>query len=268
MKKYVHYKGKKIFYSDEGKGLPVLLVHGYLETGDVWIPFAEKLSQSHRIITVDLPGHGQSDLYGETHTMEFLAGALCGLLDTIGIEKIFIVGHSLGGYVTLAFLEHFASRLYGYCLFHSHPFADTREIIEKREREIMIVNAGKKFLIYPENVKRMFAEKNLEKFTSELERSKSIASGISAEGITSVLRGMMERPSRLDLMQEGSVPCLWILGSDDSYIPCELMKNRVTLPSRTELVILQNSGHLGFIEETDKSVSAIKEFINKITAEL
>jgi pimeloyl-ACP methyl ester carboxylesterase len=264
MKKYVHYKGKKIFYSDTGNGSPVMLVHGYLETGDVWSDFGERLSTDYRVITVDLPGHGSSDIFEEAHTMEFLAESLNGLLNTIGIDKVLLAGHSLGGYISLAFLQLFPEKLKGYCLFHSHPFADTNEVLEKREREIMLVNAGKKYLIYPENIKRMFADVNLEKFSAELEKSKSIASGIRAEGITAVLKGMMLRPSRLDLMEAGKVPCLWILGSMDNYIPCEAMQARVRLPPNAELVILKNSGHLGFIEEKELSAAAITGFIRKI----
>lgn len=107
MKKYVHYKGKKIFYSDEGYGIPVILVHGYLETAEVWESFSRKLAEKHRVISVDLPGHGNSDMYEATHTMEFLARSVNALLEAIGIHKVFIVGHSLGGYVSLAYIELF-----------------------------------------------------------------------------------------------------------------------------------------------------------------
>jgi pimeloyl-ACP methyl ester carboxylesterase len=265
MKKYIHYKGKKIYYSDEGNGYPVLLVHGYLETGDVWKDFASSLSERFRVLVIDLPGHGHSDIYGESHTMEFLAEAICGLMDTLGIEKIFLAGHSLGGYVALAFVEKFAARLAGYCLFHSHPFADSEDAIRKREREIIIVKSGKKFLMYPDNVKRMFADPNAERLKAEIERLKKIASGISGEGIMAVLRGMMARPSRLAIMEEGKVPCLWILGSMDNYILCDNMKQRVRLPSNAELVILEDSGHLGFIEEKEKSASILTDFILKNT---
>jgi len=263
MKKYVHYNGKKIFYTDTGNGSPVMLIHGYLETGKVWTDFEKLLSPDHRVINVDLPGHGASDIFGEVHTMEFLAESLNGLMTSIGIDKIFLVGHSLGGYISLAFLQLFPERLKGYCLFHSHPFADTKEILDKREREIMVVNAGKKYLIYPENVNRMYAGINLEKFAAEIEKSKSIASGIRAEGITAVLKGMMARPSRLDLMEAGKVPCLWLLGSMDNYIPFEEMQKKVKLPPNAELVILKNSGHLGFIEEKELSAAVIKGFIRK-----
>jgi pimeloyl-ACP methyl ester carboxylesterase len=265
MKKYVHYNGKKIFYTDTGSGSPLILIHGYLETGDVWDGFVEKLSSSHRVIVVDLPGHGGSDIYSEVHTMEFLAGAIYGFLNTIGIDRIFMAGHSLGGYVTLAFLQLFPDKLTGYSLFHSHPFSDSKDIINKREHEIMLVNSGKKYLIYPENIKKMFADTSLDRFANEFERSKNIASSIREEGITAVLKGMMARPSRADLMEAGKVPCLWILGLKDNYIPCEQMQNRVKLPPNARLVILKNSGHLGFIEERDLAAGALRDFIKDIS---
>jgi pimeloyl-ACP methyl ester carboxylesterase len=261
MKRYIHFDGKKINYSDEGAGHPVVLLHGYLETADIWDDFVSLISGSFRVISINLPGHGHSDIYRETHSMEFLAEAVNGLMGSLGIEKAFLAGHSLGGYVALAFVEKYPSKLSGYCLFHSHPFADSSEAVQKREREILIVKAGKKFLMYPENVKRMFADCNVEKFSDQLERSKKIASGIPAEGIIAVLRGMIARPSRLKLMEEGLVPCLWILGSMDNYIPCEAIKQKVKLPANARLLVLENSGHLGFIEEKERSAAALTDFI-------
>jgi len=264
MKKYIHYKGKKIFYTDEGAGTAVMLIHGYLESSEIWTGFAARLSKNFRVLTVDLPGHGDSDIYAETHSMEFLAGTLDALLSGVGINKVFLAGHSLGGYVALAFLELFPEKLSGYCLFHSHPFADSMESVEKREREIQIVKAGKKFLMYPDNVKRMFAEKNLEKFSKALDFSKEIASRIPGEGIIAVLKGMIARPSRLTLMEQGRVPCLWVLGSMDNYIPCDAIQKNVKLPANAKVAILENSGHLGFIEEEEKAAQIVEAFIRTI----
>ena len=102
----------------------------------MWNGFAEKLSSKFRVISVDLPGHGISDIYGETPYNGVYGRCVKELLDNLGIKKVFLTGHSLGGYVTLAFLELFPDYLSGYCLFHSQPFPDTPEAIEKRKREI------------------------------------------------------------------------------------------------------------------------------------
>jgi len=258
------FNGGKIYYNDIGAGTPLVLLHGYLESADIWNIFAKKLSARFRVISVDLPGHGGSGLYGSSHTMEFMANVVKELLDTLVIDKVFLIGHSLGGYVTLAFLELFPEILSGYSLFHSQPFPDTPETIEKRMREIALVKEGKAEIFYPDNIKRMFAGPNLEKFNDEVKRSMEIASGLNGDGIIAVLNGMMTRPSRLSHMEEGRVPCLWILGAMDNYIPCEVIQTRVNLPSNATVVVLHNSGHMGFIEEEELSVQILSDFIECI----
>jgi pimeloyl-ACP methyl ester carboxylesterase len=254
----------KIHYTESGNGTVIVLLHGYLESSEVWNSFMEKLAKEFRIISIDLPGHGLSDVYNETHTMEFMSTVVKELLDSLNIKKVFLTGHSLGGYVALAFLELYPEYLSGYCLFHSQPFADAPPALEKRRREIEIVRMGKKNLMYPDNVIRMFAPSNLETFSDALQKSKDIASGISGEGIIAVLNGMMIRPSRQSLMEEGRVACLWILGSMDNYIPCDLIQSKVKLPSNAKVLVLKNSGHLGFVEEEDKAVTVISDFVKKL----
>jgi pimeloyl-ACP methyl ester carboxylesterase len=230
----------------------------------VWNGFEEKLASKFRVISVDLPGHGQSEIISETQTMDMMADVVKDLIHNLGLQKVFIVGHSLGGYVTLAFLEHFAEYLSGYCLFHSHPLADSQEAIKNRHREIKLVQKGMKDRMYPANVTKMFATSNIEKFSEAIQRSKEISSFISGEGIIAVLKGMILRPSRLSFMEDGRVPCLWILGSMDNYIPCEAIQKKVKLPANASVVVLQNSGHIGFIEEEELSARIIAEFVNRL----
>ncbi len=264
MENFFKHKTGKIRFTEKGKGSTVVLLHGYLESSDVWNGFEVKLAVKFRVISIDLPGHGKSDVCSGIHTMEFMAGVIKELLDHLGIKKVFLAGHSLGGYVALAFLELYPDYLSGYSLFHSHPLADSGEAIEKREREIAIVDAGKKELMYPDNVIRMFADSNLEKFSDALQGIKDIASRIPGEGILAVLKGMIIRPSRVKVMEEGKVPCLWILGSMDNYIPADVIQKKVRLPDNAMVVVLNNSGHLGFIEEEDLSVKVITEFVEKL----
>ena len=258
------YKSGRIHFSDKGTGDIIVLLHGYLESSEVWNEFEGKLTSKFRVISIDLPGHGISDIYGETHSMEFMATVIRDLLKHLSIKKVFLSGHSLGGYVALAFLELFPEFLSGYALFHSHPFPDSPETLEKRVKEIAIVKAGNKDLMYPDNILRMFAPSNLIIFPDALQRLKIIASRIPGDGIIAVLNGMMIRPSRLSLMEEGIVPCLWILGSMDNYIPCDLIQSNVRLPANAEVAVLKNSGHLGFIEEEDKSVEVISGLMKKL----
>ena len=261
MKYYILYNGGKIYYSDTGQGEPVILLHGYLETSEIWSGFGKKLAEKYRVISIYLPGHGLSKVYGESHSMEFMAGAVKGLLDNLNIKKVFLTGHSMGGYVTLAFLELYPEFLKGYCLFHSHPFADSPEVVQKRENDIKIVRSGKKYLIYPMSIPTMFAADNLNKFHEAVQRSKDIASTIRDECMIAVLNGLLLRPSRLAIMEAGKVPYLWILGRKDTYISCETIPKMVKLPGNAKLMVLENSGHMGFVEEEDLSVKIITDFI-------
>ena len=262
MKKYINYNEGKIYYSDKGEGEAIILLHGYLETSEIWAGFADKLSGKFRVICVDLPGHGLSEVYSVNHSMEFMAGAIACLMENLHLPKAFITGHSLGGYVALAFLELYPDMLSAYCLFHSHPFADRPEVVANRKREMKVVRAAKKHLLYPGNISRMYSTVNLEKFGDDLRRSEEIAATISDEGIIAVLNGMMNRPSRLKVMEQGRVPCLWILGRHDNYISCDDIILKVSLPANSRLEILENSGHMGFIEEQDLSVELISDFVS------
>lgn len=258
---YSTINGRKIWYTDTGKGDPVFLVHGYLESSEIWNSFAERLASMFRVITMDLPGHGRSEVYSETHTMEMIAGIIRELLLKLKIEKAFLTGHSLGGYVTLAFLDLYPQMLSGYCLFHSHPLPDTPEVLEKRKKDILTVMQGKKDKIYPDSVEKMYATSNLVKLADAVIRSEKIAAGIPGNGIIAILKGMMKRPSRCGIMEEGRVPCLWILGTMDNYIPYGAIQEKVKLPANARIESLIGSGHMGFIEEEDRSVTVLADFI-------
>jgi pimeloyl-ACP methyl ester carboxylesterase len=263
MKKHVKFEKGVIEYYDTGEGYPLVLLHGYLETSLIWQEFAEALSGDFRVLSIDLPGHGGSSVYGTEHSMEFMAEAVRSVVDAENIDKFMLAGHSMGGYVALAFLDKYPQRLYAYCLFHSHPFPDTDELIANRRREIKIVESGKKDIIYPVNIPRMFADFNAEKFKEAVDRNKSIASGISEEGIIAVLNGMISRPSRLEILEKGEVPLLFIVGRHDNYIPFEEVINRIQMPANAEMLVLEESGHMGFVEEKQKTLEALRDFYKR-----
>jgi len=224
-----------------------------------------RLTPEFRVIAVDLPGHGHSEVYSETHSMEMMADVLRELLDLLKLHRVVVAGHSLGGYVTLAFLDLYPQYLAGYCLFHSHPLSDTPEIIEKRQKDILTVMEGKKDLMYPDTVERTFASVNLEKFKDQVMRSQKIASETPGNGIISVLNGMMKRPSRVSVMEEGRVPCLWVLGMMDNHIPFGVIQDKVRLPENAKIVSLKNSGHMGFVEEEENSAEVLIDFVHSLS---
>ena len=195
----------EVRYFDEGTGTPVILLHGYLESLEIWNPFTEKLSKTFRVICPDLPGHGHSGIIGSTHTMDLMALIIRELLIKLSVDKCVIIGHSMGGYVTLAFAENYPAHMKGYSLFHSVPFPDTEEKKYNRNREIELVRQGKKELLINTNIPKGFADHNLDRLKPEVERAKKIGRKTPDAGIIAMLEGMKCRPNRSAVISISSI---------------------------------------------------------------
>lgn len=259
----IDFHRAKIHAVSEGEGFPLVLLHGYLESQHIWDGFSELLQPHFRIIRIDLPGHGESGIVAAVHTMEIMAESVLAVLDALSVDSFYLAGHSMGGYVTLALAEYCMTRLKGFCLFHSSPFADSEEKKANRDREIELVRQGKKDLIIQVNVPKGFANINLEKFRTEVKRAKAIASATPDEGIIAALEGMKQRRDRTSVICESLVPVLWILGEKDIYINFQSTKDRITLNKSGELLSLKNSGHMGFIEEKRTSANYFLSFFGR-----
>jgi pimeloyl-ACP methyl ester carboxylesterase len=171
-------------------------------------------------------------------------------------------GHSMGGYIALAFAAEFPRYLKGFSLFHSTPFADTKDKKVNRDREIELLKQGKKELIVNANIPKAFADKNSERLKKEIKLAKKIARNTPDYGIISLLKGMKERSDMTSVILNSEVPFLWILGKQDNYIQYDQIFASLDTGSRGELFVLENSGHMGFIEEPELSLGRLKEFIN------
>ncbi len=261
----IKFNNISIRYKIEGMGTVVVLLHGYLESLDIWSAFSEELMKKFRVISIDFPGHGQSGIIADIHTMEMLAEGVKAVLDELNIYKCILIGHSMGGYVTMAFADLFPNRLYGYSLFHSTPFRDTEEKKRNRNREIELVDKGKKEMIFNTNVPKAFADDNLKKLKRKIEQAVQIAGNTPDEGIKAILEGMKLRRDRSEILVNSKIPVMIILGLKDNYISFELVKERIKLNDKGELYVLENSGHMGFIEEIEESLKAVTTFVKRCT---
>lgn len=261
----IPYKNTEIRYKTYGKpeNPAVLLLHGYLESLEIWEDFAPMLQDEYYVITMDLPGHGKSGIFSSVHRMDDLAESAHFLMDELGVNMVHVIGHSMGGYAALAFRECSHQCTISCVLFHSTCYPDNDEKRENRNREIKLLKEGKKDLIVNNNIAKAFADDNLEKFSREIERAKEIAMQSSEDGLISVLNGMRERPDRCVLLKDDKVPLLVIAGKKDNYIPYEVAERIPELGTNVELEVLENSGHMGFIEEKDKSVAILKDFFSR-----
>lgn len=261
IKKSLSINKKTLTYTDSGKGKAVVLLHGYLESLDIWDAFSAELRKDYRVICFDIPGHGKSDMLDESQTMEQIAYHIKKALESLGIEKCFLVGHSMGGYLTLMFHHLFPEMLSGFCLFHSHPFADSEEKRNNRLREMELIKDGKKNLIASVNIPNTYAKENVSTFYLEIEKAKNIVTQTSDDGIVTNLHAMMTRPDLAESLASSKLPFLYIVGKKDNLIDFENIVPKIKLPETSGLIVLENSGHMGFIEEKQLALETIRNFI-------
>lgn len=268
MEKFIMAAGTALRISDTGARAAeeapdtrpvIVLLHGYLESIEVWDDFTDLLKPYLRVVAIDLPGHGISETKGEVHTMEFLADTVYAALTDIGVTKCVVCGHSMGGYAALELLRKHPEILSGIILFHSVAFADDDEKRESRRREIAVVEAGKKDLLAT-TVGKSLAAANRARFAGRIEELADQVYLTDDEGVVALLRGMGERRDNNDTLTESPVPQMFIYGCADDFITREAAEEMVRLHPNARVLWLENSGHIGFIEEPRKAAEAIIEF--------
>jgi pimeloyl-ACP methyl ester carboxylesterase len=260
----VSYQGANLRYSDLGKGDPVVLIHGYLESLEIWNGFAEKLAKKYRVISVDLPGHGQSGIYSSMNTMAVMADSVKAVLEHLSIGRAVFIGHSMGGYATLALADIFPEMIIGFCLFHSHALPDTDEKKLNRDREALLVKEGKKSQFINLNIANAFASDHHESFKKQIDWAREIASTTPDKGIIGALEGMKARPDRRDVVKNSVEPVMIVAGRKDYFIPYPVYEEHFDLAPKSTVLVLENSGHMGFIEEREKSVVGILKFLDEL----
>lgn len=249
-----------ISYRVSGNGYPVMLVHGFGEDGRVWEKQEAVLEKNFRLIIPDLPGSGQSDAIQDL-SMEGMARVLKLILDELAIDTCIMIGHSMGGYITLAFAGLFPKRLQAIGLFHSTAYADNEEKKTARRRGIeFILNQGPaKFL--EQSTRNLFSEEFKKKNPVEVQDFIDRFTNFPAQSLVSYYEAMMQRPDRTAVLKEFTGPVLFIIGKYDNAISPEQVLEQCHLPRLAYIQLLMHSGHLGMIEEAAASTGFLEKFL-------
>jgi pimeloyl-ACP methyl ester carboxylesterase len=254
-----------VHISDTRSGKETLvLLHGYLETLSVWDDFVSLLDEDIRVIRIDLPGHGLSGTHPVVNTVDFSAQVLHEALLKCGVEQSAIVGHSMGGYVALAFAAQFPEATQALCLFHSTPNPDPETKREARDREIALLRAGKLPLILSQSIPRLFAEENEARFKEKIEEMKETGEVHDPEGVIACLEGMKIRPDRNDFLMRFKQPLLFIFGQHDRHIPNETATALATKFPHAGVLYLPHAGHCGFIEEPQVAAGRLSALVRRV----
>lgn len=259
MKNYILYQGNPVYFQSKGKGKVLVLLHGFTESGKIWKIFNKELAKEFNVITIDLPGHGKTGVFSNTHTMEFMADTVDAVLSGLHVNKCVMIGHSMGGYVTLAYVNKYRKKIQGYGLFHSQAAADSEEAKVNRQRTIEAVEANRTEFIM-NFIPDLFAPDNVKQFQQEIKALQEQALIPAAEGITAALRGMMVREDNQSLLAEVDKPLLVIAGKQDTRIPVDMVLQQVAPAKHAEILVLGNTGHMGFIEAREETLGFMRDF--------
>jgi pimeloyl-ACP methyl ester carboxylesterase len=255
------YKNAKITYSDTGKGTTIVLLHGFLENLKMWNRFIPELSEKHRVIAIDLLGHGATECLGYVHTMEDQADMVHEVLHDLKIRKAVFIGHSMGGYVALAFAELYPDVMKGLVLLNSTSRADSAERKFNRERAILAVKQNYTAFVRM-SIANLFNEDNRERLAVEIELVKMEALKTPLQGIVAALEGMKIRKDREFLLHFSPYPMMLILGKKDGVLNYKESLDQIE-NSKVELVTFPD-GHMSYIENESPLKKHLLTFLKKI----
>jgi pimeloyl-ACP methyl ester carboxylesterase len=261
MKKTANVHGVNLSYWEQGSGETIVLLHGFCGSKAYWRDVIPPLARHFHVIAPDLRGHGDSDVPAGTYTMERMSDDIAGLLDQLGIGQAALFGHSLGGYVTLAFAEKHADRLTAFALIHSTAFPDDEKGKEARDKAIESIGQNGMEPFIRGLIPKLFAPANLTAMPEAAELAKRIGLATNPQGAINTARGMKERPDRNQLLQRADKPVLLVAGSEDQIIAPE--KTFFADGPHINKVLLPQVGHMSLYEAPDKLCEAVAAFMNQ-----
>jgi pimeloyl-ACP methyl ester carboxylesterase len=246
-----------------GTGKPIFLVHGFGEDSRIWERQLAISRTGCQLIIPDLPGTGKSAPQPGL-TMESMAAGILEILDKENIERCTLLGHSMGGYISLAFAELFPDRINGLGLLHSSAFADSEAKKETRRKSIGFIEKQGSLPFLETSTPNLFAEENRLSMTGVINQLIERHAYMEPATLTAFTAAMMVRPDRTEILKKAGFPVLFIIGKEDQAVPFTDSLQQVYLPDLSYIYILDKSGHMGMLEETENFNQAVEDFISRL----
>lgn len=251
------YKNINLAYSDTGKGTAIVMLHGFLENSTMWDFFVDQYSKKYRVITIDLLGHGETECLGYVHTMEDMADAVHAVLHELRIRKAIFMGHSMGGYVALAFAELYPDMIKGMVLQNSTARADSDERKKNRDRAIKAVKLNAAVFVGM-SISNLFSEENRERFADDIDALREQAMKTPLQGIVAALEGMKVRNDREVILHFSPYPIMLVLGKHDQSLVYDEHADQI---EGTDVKLITHPyGHMSHIECRDDLLKQTLEF--------
>lgn len=265
------FQNKNIQYKLYGNGKAVILLHGFGEDGTIWEPQIKFLQPHFRLIVPDIPGSGQSELipganidtYAETvktlYDIELSKASPTGG----GLEGAVIIGHSMGGYIALAFAEKYPEYLKALGLFHSSAFADSEEKKEARRKAIDFIKSNGAYAFLKTSTLNLFTQQYKNSHPEKVDELIEAGKGFSEDALIQYYEAMIARPGRTEVLKKFNKPVLFIIGEHDQAIPFDASMKQCHLPPQSHVHILRESAHMGMWEEETKAGNILLSFLQQ-----
>lgn len=252
-----------INYTTLGTGFPVIFIHGFCETREMWFPFVEPLAERYRVSCVDLPGYGESPLEQTQLSLEEVADQLANWFRSKGIEKAVVIGHSLGGYVALALAERHPHLIQGLGLFHSMALADDEESKHKRDKALLFLKKHPVSKFIEPFIPSLFYDQRKAELQEEIRKSTEIGLQTPLDTIIAYTLAMREREDRFEVWKNLSCPCLFIGGVNDTRIPVSVCEQHIEERDQTDGYIIPETAHMGMFERPSETLEMIRDYLLK-----
>lgn len=251
----------QLSYDDTGSGPAIVLLHGYPFNRSLWRDQVEALRDTHRVITPDLRGFGDSDSSEGPATMSQMANDVSGLLDALEISAATIGGLSMGGYVVLAFYKQFASRVRGLVLADTRPQGDTEENKQVRQKQAQQIMSDGMAGIADAMLPKLLTSETVSRRPELVKRVRDMMIKTKPAGAAAALMGMAAREDQTSMLSQIKVPTLILVGREDPITPVadsETMHNQI---AGARLVVIENAAHVSNLEQPDVFNSELRSFL-------
>lgn len=261
--KNISYQNSHIHYSVYGEGKPVMLLHGFAEDSSIFDVQVNNLKEKYKVIVPDLPGIGNSEkLKKEDVEIADYAAVINAIIAGENIKLFTLIGHSMGGYVTLAYAQNYGETLNGFGLLHSSAYADDKEKIATRKKAITFIQQKGTAAFLKTSIQNLFydTKKSKDAINNLIEKGNNF----KPEVLIEQYNAMILRPDTTSILKSFSNPILFIMGEHDKAVPFEHSLQQSHLPQIAYVNILRNSAHMGMKEEPDFVNKYLGEFLHAL----
>ena len=263
MDKIINNRSSAIFYRTEGEGYPVILIHGFAEDGTIWQNQIEYLAKNYQLIIPDLPGSGKSSFNPKLITIDDYAECIKFIVDEEKISDCIIIGHSMGGYITLAFAEKYSEKLKAFGLFHSTAYADSEEKKSARKKGIEFIEKHGSYEFIKQSVPNLFTDGFRKEHPEIVLELIERYNNFNPRSLVSYYNAMRNRTDRTHVLKNFKKAVLFVIGEKDSAVPLEHSLQQSFLPELCYIHILENAAHMGMFENRNYSNEILNEFLKQ-----